>query len=233
VYINNDPMRPLVAIGDQAYAREEHLCPKHREASLNAMGPTQADHARAVDKANMQYRVEVEQSFNHVCTLWPFIDCVRKHKIFQGGVNNFTNLADTWYAMALITNLLTCLRGSHSTARFQIEPAGAECGLPALQAYLHSANNGLNFKWARWTLLGQATTCGPAAPGPIWPSTGLDDSSRMPLRAGPGACKSGHPDWLAPRQAAARLPADERAGGNSPLSHLLTGSRPAAHHACA
>jgi hypothetical protein len=143
VYINNDPMRPLVAIGDQAYAREEHLCPKHREASLNAMGPAQADHARAVDKANMQYRVEVEQSFNHVCTLWPFIDCVRKHKIFQGGVNNFTNLADTWYAMALITNLLTCLRGSHSTARFQIEPAGAECGLPALQAYLHSANNGL------------------------------------------------------------------------------------------
>ena len=39
----------------------------------------------------------------------------------------------------------------------------------------HSNCSGLNFKWARWTLLGQATTCGPAAPGPIWPSNRLDD----------------------------------------------------------
>jgi hypothetical protein len=54
----------------------------------------------------------------------------------------------------------------------------------------HSNCSGLNFKWARSTLqgqLGQATSCGSAAPGPIWPSTRLDDSSRMPLRAGPGA----------------------------------------------
>jgi hypothetical protein len=54
----------------------------------------------------------------------------------------------------------------------------------------HSNCSGLNFKWARWTLLGQATTCGPAAPGPIWPSTGLDDSSRMPCEPR-GQYKSG------------------------------------------
>ena len=112
--------------------------------------------------------LQVEQSFNHVCTLWPFIDCVRKHKVFQNGVNNFANLADTWfasicsvpwrlypqpcllliratcrYAMAFMTNLHTCYYGSHSTAKFGVEPAGAECGPVAVSAYLHSVHNGL------------------------------------------------------------------------------------------
>ena len=60
----------------------------------------------------------------------------------------------------------------------------------------HSNCSGLNFKWARWTLLGQAATCGSAAPGPIGPSTGLDDSSRMPLRAGPGAIQIWPDIWI-------------------------------------
>ena len=92
--------------------------------------------ARREDSANMLLRLESEQSFNAVVTLWPHIDYFRKHKLFQGGKANFRRLLALWYGMVLFTNLHTCANGgSHVTGCFRIEP-------PTVRDYLRSANMG-------------------------------------------------------------------------------------------
>ena len=93
----------------------------------------------------MEYRLEVEDSFNLICTLFPMINVVRKQKLFAGGKYNWRHLEDVWLGMVLFANLHTCFRGSHSTGKFEIEPAGSECGETAAAAYLHSTNNQLMF----------------------------------------------------------------------------------------
>ena len=76
----------------------------------------------------------------------------------------------------------------------------------------HSNCSGLNFKWARWTLLGQATTCGPAAPGLSGHPPGSMTRAGCPCEPGRGQYKSGHPDCLvrcrlrgSPRAMASRI----------------------------
>lgn len=127
--------QPIRILCDQAYASNEHLLPFTPTATLRSQSVAQAAANRAIDEANEPFRIQVENTYSKMTTLWPFLDYKRLHQLVKAGKLDFEAVTDRWMAAVLFTNIHTCFFGSQVTSGFRVEP-------PTVREYLHSTNTG-------------------------------------------------------------------------------------------
>jgi len=138
LYINDDPNRPVKSVTDKDYGRSLHFRPFHTDAELRMMNPHLRAVAEAMGRSNKKSRLVVEKSFMNQVTKFKFIDCFKKHRIFQNGQSKWSELRCLWDLQTFMFNLFTCSDncGSPVTGILGIPP-------PTVAEYLHSCNNNL------------------------------------------------------------------------------------------
>ena len=75
LYVNGDPNRPAMAIGDQACKWGDHMAPTMNEAASMAVAPHMRHVARENNVKNRRFRLESDESFNKIVVLFPYVDC--------------------------------------------------------------------------------------------------------------------------------------------------------------
>jgi len=113
--------QPLRALADQAYAASPHLLPTVKTSSMRTMSPIAQAAAKSANAQIGPFRLPAENSYQKITSLWPHVDIKSKHKMYVRGEVKWDDMCDTWLAMVFVTNLHTCLYGSHVTSVYQVE----------------------------------------------------------------------------------------------------------------
>ena len=107
LYINDDQNRPVKSVTDKAYVGSLHFRLFHTDAKLRMMNPHLRAIAEALDRSNKKSRLAVEGSIMNQVTKFKFIDCFKKHRIFQNGQSKWSKLQCLWDLQTFMFNLFT------------------------------------------------------------------------------------------------------------------------------